>query len=84
MISSSTSICWKMSKIKFFSKLKQDQIKMKIIGFLKLKTGLLTFLAVDPASSSSTVFLGQKIKINVRRTSRKNIPTTAFLQKINI
>ena len=39
-----------------------------------------TFLAKDPASSSSLVFLGQNIKINVRITRSTNIPTTAFLQ----
>ena len=38
-----------------------------------------TFLAVDPANSSSLVFLGQKIKANVRIKTSKNIPTTAFL-----
>ena len=40
-----------------------------------------TFLAVDPANSSSLVFLGQKIKANVRITTSKNIPTTAFLNE---
>ena len=39
-----------------------------------------TFLAKDPSSSSSLVFLGQNIKARVRRTTRKNIPTTAFLR----
>ena len=46
-----------------------------------------TFLAVDPANSSSLVFLGQKIKANVRITTSKNIPTTAFLnaeERINL
>lgn len=49
-----------------------------VLGMISPSTSI--FLAVDPANSSSTVFLGQKIKINVRRTSRKNIPTTAFFK----
>ena len=44
-------------------------------------TVLPTFFSVDPANSSSGVFLGQRTKITVRRTRRKNIPTTAFLKR---
>ena len=40
-----------------------------------------TFFSVDPANSSSGVFLGQRTKITVRRTRRKNIHTTAFLKR---